>query len=256
LSFADRRVDLRKRLGHDEEDDEGPIAEVLLEQHEDGDRNAVPWPGKKLTPRARRNVRTVYERVVLMWGLWQSTPDPPPGILMTPGWLAEKDGITEGSARHALKALRDVYGIIRRTEPFRLANGTITWLIAPVPDEQRGEVLVERRATVVRQPGEPEVEVVDDPLVAAAELAGDVRGDAGAIRETARAHTQNDTPPNVHFSSRTDEWSTPPDLFAEIDAEFGPLGLDVCATPENAKCPRYFTREEDGLAQTGPGASG
>jgi hypothetical protein len=60
LSFADRRVDLRKRLGHDEEDDEGPIAEVLLEQHEDGDRNAVPWPGKKLTPRARRNVRTVY----------------------------------------------------------------------------------------------------------------------------------------------------------------------------------------------------
>jgi hypothetical protein len=103
LSFADRRVDLRKRLGHDEEDDEGPIAEVLLEQHEDGDRNPVPWPGKKLTPRARRNVRTVYERVLLMWGLWQSTPDPPPGILMTPGWLAEKDGITEGSARHALK---------------------------------------------------------------------------------------------------------------------------------------------------------
>jgi phage N-6-adenine-methyltransferase len=29
----------------------------------------------------------------------------------------------------------------------------------------------------------------------------------------------------------------------------GPLELDVCASPTNAKCPRYYTREDDGLTQ-------
>lgn len=54
---------------------------------------------------------------------------------------------------------------------------------------------------------------------------------------------------DVHFSSKTDMWSTPQDTFDALAAEFGPFDLDVCATPENAKCPRYYTREDDGLAQ-------
>lgn len=53
---------------------------------------------------------------------------------------------------------------------------------------------------------------------------------------------------SVHFSSKTDLWSTPQDLFDKLNAEFG-FELDVCATPDNAKCARYFTRESDGLAQ-------
>lgn len=53
---------------------------------------------------------------------------------------------------------------------------------------------------------------------------------------------------SVHFSSATPEWATPVDLFAGLDAEFG-FDLDVCATAENAKCPRYFTAADDGLAQ-------
>lgn len=44
------------------------------------------------------------------------------------------------------------------------------------------------------------------------------------------------------------DWETPPDLFAEYDAEFG-FTLDVCATPENAKCERYFTPSHNGLDQ-------
>ena len=54
---------------------------------------------------------------------------------------------------------------------------------------------------------------------------------------------------DVHFSSKTDMWSTPQDTFDALAAEFGPFDIDVCATPENAKCPRYYTREDDGLAQ-------
>lgn len=54
------------------------------------------------------------------------------------------------------------------------------------------------------------------------------------------------------FSSATDEWPTPQGFFDALNAEFG-FELDVCATPENAKCPKYFTREDDGLSQTWSG---
>ena len=52
----------------------------------------------------------------------------------------------------------------------------------------------------------------------------------------------------VHFSSATDQWATPQGFYEDLHAEFG-FGLDVCATPDNAKCDRYFTREIDGLSQ-------
>jgi phage N-6-adenine-methyltransferase len=52
----------------------------------------------------------------------------------------------------------------------------------------------------------------------------------------------------VHFSSATDLWSTPDDFFKKLDDEFH-FTLDVCATPENAKCRMYFTAETDGLSK-------
>jgi phage N-6-adenine-methyltransferase len=56
----------------------------------------------------------------------------------------------------------------------------------------------------------------------------------------------------VLFSSKTVEWATPQDFFDKVNAEFG-FSLDVCATHENAKCERHFTREDDGLAQVWAG---
>ena len=50
-------------------------------------------------------------------------------------------------------------------------------------------------------------------------------------------------------SSASDDWSTPPDLFAALNREFGPFDLDVCASADNAKCARYYTRDDDGLSQ-------
>lgn len=50
------------------------------------------------------------------------------------------------------------------------------------------------------------------------------------------------------MSSKTPEWATPQAFFDNLDKEFH-FTLDVCATPENAKCKRYFTKEQDGLAQ-------
>ena len=52
----------------------------------------------------------------------------------------------------------------------------------------------------------------------------------------------------VMFSSQTDLWATPQDLFNELDNEFG-FTVDVCALPENAKCKQYYTPEMDGLKQ-------
>lgn len=50
------------------------------------------------------------------------------------------------------------------------------------------------------------------------------------------------------MSHKSDEWATPQDLFDELDEEFH-FDLDVCATAENAKCEKFFTMADDGLAQ-------
>lgn len=53
---------------------------------------------------------------------------------------------------------------------------------------------------------------------------------------------------DVMFSSKTDEWATPQDLFVKLDRVFS-FTTDVCAVPENAKCANFYTPQQDGLAQ-------
>lgn len=50
------------------------------------------------------------------------------------------------------------------------------------------------------------------------------------------------------FSSKTDDWATPIDLFTTLDNEFH-FTLDPCASAENHKCEKFFTKEQNGLAQ-------
>jgi phage N-6-adenine-methyltransferase len=52
----------------------------------------------------------------------------------------------------------------------------------------------------------------------------------------------------IGYSSKTELWATPQDFFTQLDDEFH-FDLDVCASPTNAKCSRYFTSADDGLAQ-------
>ena len=54
-------------------------------------------------------------------------------------------------------------------------------------------------------------------------------------------------------SSNTDEWATPQDLFDKLDATFH-FTLDPCATSENAKCAKFYTKEQNGLEQDWGGA--
>ena len=59
----------------------------------------------------------------------------------------------------------------------------------------------------------------------------------------------------VHFSSATDLWSTPQAFYDKLDDEFN-FTLDPCSTHENHKCDKYFTEEDDGLAQSWDGERG
>lgn len=52
----------------------------------------------------------------------------------------------------------------------------------------------------------------------------------------------------VMFSSKSQMWETPQNFFDKLDAEFH-FALDACATPENAKCDRFYTVDDDGLSQ-------
>lgn len=60
---------------------------------------------------------------------------------------------------------------------------------------------------------------------------------------------------NVHFSSKTDDWATPQDLFDKLNNHFN-FTLDVCASDDNAKCSEYFTVDDDGLQQDWTRTSG
>lgn len=50
------------------------------------------------------------------------------------------------------------------------------------------------------------------------------------------------------FSSNSDEYATPQELFDELNSEFK-FDLDPCATDENHKCNKYYTMHQDGLTQ-------
>lgn len=53
----------------------------------------------------------------------------------------------------------------------------------------------------------------------------------------------------LFFSSKFDEWETPPEFFAALDALYH-FDLDVAASEKNAKCEYFFDREVDGLKQS------
>lgn len=58
---------------------------------------------------------------------------------------------------------------------------------------------------------------------------------------------------SVHFSSVTNEWSTPQDFFDKLDREFH-FTLDPCCTAENAKCAKFIDgRTRDGLSESWSG---
>lgn len=59
---------------------------------------------------------------------------------------------------------------------------------------------------------------------------------------------RRERPMDVHFSSKKQDYTTPDFLFQALDAEFR-ITVDVCATPENAKCKKYYCPEDNGLIQ-------
>ena len=51
------------------------------------------------------------------------------------------------------------------------------------------------------------------------------------------------------FSSDSDKWATPQELYDNLNAYYGPFNLDPCASPDNAKCSQFFTESDNGLSQ-------
>ena len=50
------------------------------------------------------------------------------------------------------------------------------------------------------------------------------------------------------LSRQSDEWETPQKVFDELNDEFN-FTLDPCATEENHKCKKFYTKEDDGLSK-------
>ena len=53
---------------------------------------------------------------------------------------------------------------------------------------------------------------------------------------------------NIHFSSKSNEWTTPIDFYNQLNKEFN-FTLDPCCTKDNAKCNKFYTKDDDGLSK-------
>ena len=54
---------------------------------------------------------------------------------------------------------------------------------------------------------------------------------------------------NIHFKSKRADWETPQFVYDGLNAEFK-FEHDVCASTENAKCSRFYSKDDDGLSQS------
>lgn len=52
----------------------------------------------------------------------------------------------------------------------------------------------------------------------------------------------------VLFSSKSVEWETPQDLFDKLNSIYH-FTLDPCATKNNKKCSKFYSRKDDGLSK-------
>ena len=57
---------------------------------------------------------------------------------------------------------------------------------------------------------------------------------------------------NVHFMSEKIDYGTPDYIFEPLNEKYN-FTLDVCANKENAKCEKFYSKEEDGLKQVWQG---
>lgn len=64
-----------------------------------------------------------------------------------------------------------------------------------------------------------------------------------------RALAQLRSKPTHELKEVGDQWRTPDLLFWGINAMFGPLVLDLFADDSNAKCPAWYTAEDNALTQ-------
>ena len=53
----------------------------------------------------------------------------------------------------------------------------------------------------------------------------------------------------IMFSSKSDEWGTPTSFFNKLNKRFD-FTLDPCSTPNNKKCDKFYTIEDDGLSKS------
>lgn len=57
---------------------------------------------------------------------------------------------------------------------------------------------------------------------------------------------------NSMFTSNKEDWETPQELFEELNKEFN-FEIDVAASDENAKLPKYYTKKKNALNEVWEG---
>lgn len=54
---------------------------------------------------------------------------------------------------------------------------------------------------------------------------------------------------SVHYSSKSNEWGTPQELYDKLNNKYK-FTLDPCCTKENSKCKKFYTKKDNGLSKS------
>jgi phage N-6-adenine-methyltransferase len=196
------------------------------------DLQASSWPVVLTRDTARLLTEEAKADAAALWGkllrLYEGKAHVALGYASWAAYWEEEFGQSKSRGYQLLEAARVDRALSESTIVERPANEAVARELTPLVDDPEG--LAETWAEVIERHEQPTAaqtgEVVDERR----------NGDMA-----------------VHYSSTSDEWATPQDFFDEVDAEFG-FELDVCALPSSAKCARYFSPDDDGLAQEWAGA--
>lgn len=75
-----------------------------------------------------------------------------------------------------------------------------------------------------------------------------ILSNVNTVMKNFKGNKMKKTKDNIHFSSKTDLWSTPQDFYEKYNKIYN-FKLDPCSTHENTKCENHFTIDDNGLEQ-------
>ncbi len=175
-------------------------------------------------------------------------------------WLAEAKSLDDLKDIHDIAVAAETYAKAHRLglaaenhamEVRLLAARRIGELVPPTPPEVKGKRAHGKELSALRTTDIPKQRLSEFRKLAEIPIS-EFKDRIEVAKERAKKLSYNQLLKGDWYQmSESPEWETPQWLFDLLDNEFH-FQVDVCASENNHKCERYYSRADDGLTQDWP----